>query len=163
MTDLSMPVRQGDTTLPDPVELPAAITAARRMLATFSAVDHGDRAAVDLAHNALAESMRLLLRAIDRTAEQQRYATAQAAEQPAPAGQPPAECTATATSCIEGYSPRDGRAHGSLDTTTYTCAAHAPATRAEVEAAGLTAYTCETSGLFTCGERFDFRTLGGGQ
>lgn len=85
--------------------------------------------------------------------------------------QPPAEtyapvgpgCGAPATTCVEGYSPRDGRAHGSLDLTVYACADHATFARTDW-LSGLTAYTCASTPVGRrCGERFDFTTLGGGQ
>ncbi|MFF1685952.1 hypothetical protein [Streptomyces sp. NPDC058254] len=75
MPDRFMPVPAGNTALiaDEPSDLAVAVTVARRMLATFSTVDHGDHAAVDLAHGALTESLRILLRAIDRAAERQKY------------------------------------------------------------------------------------------
>ncbi|MFF2650371.1 hypothetical protein [Streptomyces sp. NPDC058045] len=69
---LSAPKRASIT-----IELPAAIIVARRLLDTYGTVDYGQAADVAQAHGALAESLRILLRAIDQTVqqaiEQQQY------------------------------------------------------------------------------------------
>ncbi|MET7514053.1 hypothetical protein ABZS88_11335 [Streptomyces sp. NPDC005480] len=150
------------TTLPDPTELPAAITVARRMLATFSTVDHGDRTAVDHAHSALAESLRILVRAIDRTAREQQYAAAnETADQPAAEPVGPG-CGAPATARIEGYSARDGRAHGSLDRVVYACVEHTAQARADW-LDDLLPYSMPVAGTAVCGQHYDHRAMGGGQ
>ncbi|MEU8531575.1 hypothetical protein [Streptomyces parvulus] len=72
-------------------------------------------------------------------------------------------CGAPAAVCIEGYSPRDGLAHGSLDHTVYACAGHTADARADW-LSGYTTYTCTgTPEGRRCGERFDYTALGGGQ
>jgi hypothetical protein len=76
---------------------------------------------------ALREALRLLLRALNAEPATTRPASAPPAVLASPAGP---GCGAPATVCIEGYSPRDGRAHGSLDHAVYACAEHAPLRRA---------------------------------
>ena len=71
-------------------------------------------------------------------------------------------CGAPATVRFEGYSPRDGLAHGSLDLAVYACADHATQARAEW-LDGLLPYRTAAAGDSRCGERFDFTKLGGGQ
>jgi hypothetical protein len=75
MPDLSMPVPAGNTALiaDEPSDLAVAVTVARRMLGAYSTVDHGDTEAVAQAHRAVTESLCILLRAVDRIAERQKY------------------------------------------------------------------------------------------
>lgn len=73
MADLSTSTAVDDTTLIDSTELPAAVTVARRMLAAYGTVDYGQTDHVAQAHDALAESLRILVRALDRTAARQEY------------------------------------------------------------------------------------------
>ncbi|MGW4757500.1 hypothetical protein [Streptomyces chartreusis] len=71
-------------------------------------------------------------------------------------------CGAPATVRFEGYSPRNGLAHGSLDLAVYACAEHAPRARAEW-LGDLMPYRTLTAGDALCGHLFDFTTLGGGR
>ncbi|MEU8728743.1 hypothetical protein AB0C68_05105 [Streptomyces tendae] len=104
------------------------------------------------------EALRLLLRALgaEPTA-------------PLPADGPPAVtatpngpgCGAVSTTRIEGYSPSEDRAHGSLDLAVYACDEHTAEARTEW-LAGFTTYG-SPSYMAYCGQRFDYRTLDGGQ
>lgn len=153
MADLSMSPHAGDTTHPYPSELPAAIQVARRMLAAFATVDYGNSGTVAQAHGALAESLRILLRAVDDVQPADETPTAYTPVGPG--------CGAPATACIEGYSPRHGLAHGSLDRAVYACTTHTA--QARIEWLGdLLAYTASTTGARRCGEHFDY-ALGGGR
>lgn len=127
---------------PEPTDLDVAIGVAQLLLDS------------DNAH-ALRESLRVLLRALGA--------------EPASASAPPEPhtpigpgCGAPATVRYEGYSPRNGLAHGSLDLTVYACEEHDSQARTEW-LDGLLAYRTLTVGTSRCGERFDFTTLGGGQ
>lgn len=71
-------------------------------------------------------------------------------------------CGAPATTRFEGYSPRNGLAHGSLDLAVYACETHASQARTEW-LGNLLPYRTLTAGDSRCGERFDFTTLGGGR
>lgn len=66
-------------------------------------------------------------------------------------------CGAPATTRIELYSPRDGRAHGSLDASLYTCTEHIATV---VEAAAQTGLTAHQIPLVInsarCGDGYDF-------
>ncbi|CAM5536118.1 hypothetical protein [Streptomyces canus] len=71
-------------------------------------------------------------------------------------------CGAAATARIEGYSPRGGVAHGSLDLAVYACAEHAAQARAEW-LGDLRPHTMPLALPAKCGQQFDYTTLGGGQ
>lgn len=81
----------------------------------------------------------------------------------APAAQLPRAlpaCGATSTVRIEAYSPRDGRAHGSLDAAARTCDEHAQGVTEALRAGGFIPYRCSVTGLeeqWTCGEGVDYR------
>jgi hypothetical protein len=64
-------------------------------------------------------------------------------------------CTAPAAVCVEGYSPRDGRAHGSLDVVVYACEKHAEVARTEW-LASLTPYGTTPVPGPRCGEMTTF-------
>lgn len=59
-------------------------------------------------------------------------------------------CSADAVVCVEGYSPRDGRAHGNLDVAVYVCKAHEEIARTEW-LAGLTPYSTPATQGRRCG------------
>jgi hypothetical protein len=71
------------------------------------------------------------------------------------------ECTAPVTNAVEGYSPEDGRMHGSLDRSAYVCPDHIDTARSEYMD-GLTPYTAVMRGTAgvdfeaMCGEITDF-------
>ncbi|MFB7739592.1 hypothetical protein ACFC08_35635 [Streptomyces sp. NPDC056112] len=66
MADLSMSAPAGNTTPPavEPSDLDVAISVARDMLAAYAGVDHGDIFALNQAHGAIREALRILLRAL---------------------------------------------------------------------------------------------------
>ncbi|MCT9107940.1 hypothetical protein N4G69_20260 [Streptomyces mirabilis] len=68
-------------------------------------------------------------------------------------------CGAPATDRIEGYSARDGLAHGSLDAIVYACPDHASEARAQW-LSGLTPHSSATSGGRHCGDYVDFTADG---
>lgn len=68
---------------------------------------------------------------------------------------PPRPCGAPATVRLEGYSARDGLAHGSLDVIVYACQEHTDTARTEW-LAGLTPYGSPVIGTARCGDRFSF-------
>ncbi|WP_371528396.1 hypothetical protein OG302_22400 [Streptomyces sp. NBC_01283] len=159
MADLSMSPHAGDTTHTYPSELPAAITVARRMLGTYGTVDYGQAANTAQAHGLLAEALRILLRGIDRAALDNEALRPPPVEPYEPIGP---GCGAPAAALIEGYSPRDGLAHGSLDLTVYACDEHATTARTDW-LRGMTPYSMPSPSGRRCGTRFDYRTLGGGR
>lgn len=69
-------------------------------------------------------------------------------------------CGSPAVHRIEIYSPRDGRAHGSLDASRYVCAEHSAPVVSALYDAGLTPYQCSSvpSRAQRCGDGFDFRS-----
>ncbi|WP_411091387.1 hypothetical protein [Streptomyces sp. 049-1] len=108
----------------------------------------------------LQEALRLLLRALGAEPDAASAVDEPPAVEAIPVG---SGCGVPAAVCIEGYSPRDGLAHGSLDHTVYACAGHTADARADW-LSGYTTYTCTgTPEGRRCGERFDYTTLGGGQ
>lgn len=74
--------------------------------------------------------------------------------------EPATECDSpVAIYRIEGYSPRDGRLHGSLDVALYACAEHEPRAREVVSASALAPYTCQTIGTghtMRCGDSWRY-------
>ncbi|MEU2975988.1 hypothetical protein ABZ678_02965 [Streptomyces hirsutus] len=69
------------------------------------------------------------------------------------------ECGTAAAVRLEGYSPRQGLAHGSLDVIVYACEEHKATARAEwLE--GFTPYTTAATGTAQCGDRFTFEPKG---
>lgn len=66
-------------------------------------------------------------------------------------------CTGVATYRVEGYTPKNGLAHGSLDVTVTACLDCHPAVRQQIEECGMTPYSL---GMVTdvqpCGERVTF-------
>ncbi|MFE5773690.1 hypothetical protein ACFQ7O_35650 [Streptomyces sp. NPDC056485] len=66
-------------------------------------------------------------------------------------------CTRPAERAVEGYSPRDGLAHGELDRVVYACEEHREEART-VWLAGLTAHALPRSATTTrtCGSFTDF-------
>lgn len=71
-------------------------------------------------------------------------------------------CGAPATVSFEGYSPRNGLAHGSLDVIVHACTKHTTKARDEW-LGGLMPYRTTPGATSRCGESFDFTTLRGGQ
>lgn len=69
-------------------------------------------------------------------------------------------CGQLAAVRIEIYSPKDGRAHGSLDASVHLCATHTPGAVAAIHDNGLTAYRTPmpAQGITRCGSGFDFTT-----
>lgn len=65
-------------------------------------------------------------------------------------------CTAVATRLVEGYSPADGRAHGSLDVTVHVCQECLGGLRERLWRSGMTPYTCVSASGRVCGERTIF-------
>jgi len=65
-------------------------------------------------------------------------------------------CTSTATVMVEGYSPKDGRAHGSLDVTVHVCKDCHGAIRDSLWACSMTPYSRPSSAERRCGERTIF-------
>ncbi|MEU5664735.1 hypothetical protein [Streptomyces longwoodensis] len=125
----------------EPSDLQVAISVAQQLLDSDSVLS-------------LREALRLLLRALD--AEPRAVQPPAAPHTPVGPG-----CGAPATVRYEGYSPRDGLAHGSLDLAVYACDDHAGQARTEW-IGDLLAYRTTTAGS-RCGERFDFTTLRGEQ
>lgn len=70
-------------------------------------------------------------------------------------------CTLPATRTVEGYSPKDGLAHGELDVVFHSCEAHHQEAR-EQWLRGLTAYTVAQSPKppRICGQFTDFTDNG---
>jgi hypothetical protein len=76
------------------------------------------------------------------------------------------KCPSYPTMLVEGYTPREGRAHGSLDVTVRCCADHHQKYRDEINACGMTAFSFtgsvvqgERGGVTTpllCGDRTIF-------
>ncbi|WP_331718580.1 hypothetical protein OHU23_41230 (plasmid) [Streptomyces virginiae] len=64
-------------------------------------------------------------------------------------------CTLPATRTLEGYSARDGRAHGELDKVVRACDAHVETARTDW-LAGLTPYAVTHTGSSVCGQLTDF-------
>ncbi|MFF5759660.1 hypothetical protein ACFY7A_30030 [Streptomyces longwoodensis] len=114
----------------EPTDLDVAISVAQQLLDSDSVLS-------------LREALRLLLRALD-------------AEPHAPVGP---GCGGPATVRFEGYSPRDGLAHGSLDLAVYACDDHLEQARTEWIGDLLPHRTAALDAR--CGERFDFTTLRG--
>ena len=65
-------------------------------------------------------------------------------------------CPHKTTVMVEGYSPRDGRAHGSLDVTVRVCDACHQTTRTQLFACGMTPYSRPTRTEMGCGDRTTF-------
>ncbi len=78
--------------LPEPGELAVAVSVARQMLADYAHVDHSDLFALNQAHGAFREALRILLRAVDSepVTDQQAPPRCPAAhpEDPTPCGGP---------------------------------------------------------------------------
>lgn len=66
------------------------------------------------------------------------------------------QCHGTATVMVEGYSPKDGRAHGSLDVTVHVCSGCHERVRRELWTCGMTPYSIQSAAMRTCGERTIF-------
>ncbi|WP_330265305.1 hypothetical protein [Streptomyces griseorubiginosus] len=126
----------------EPSDLAVAIRVAQQML------DSGDVLKVR-------EALRLLLRSLGAEPTPEPGP----AEEYTPVGP---GCGAPATVRFEGYSPRNGLAHGSLDLAVYACTDHTTQARTKW-LDGLMPYRTATAGASRCGERFDFTKLGGGQ
>lgn len=66
-------------------------------------------------------------------------------------------CLNKARMAVEGYSPRNGRAHGSLTVDVLVCSECHQAVRDSIEACGMTPYTTQSQALDRlCGERTTF-------
>jgi hypothetical protein len=144
----------------EPSDLVVALDVARRALTSTEHTSATDRDELNRAHGNLRESLRLVLRALNAEPVTDADTLRLAADVPAGAG----GCGASATVRIEGYSARDGFAHGSLDLVVYACEQHAGEARAEW-LGGLLPHSGPTgsAGSAVCGDRFDYTTLGGGQ
>lgn len=127
--------------LPEPTDLDVAISVARQLLDSDQILS-------------LREALRLLLRALDAEP---------ATEQPAADTHTPLGpgCGAPATARIEGYSPRDGRMHGSLDLVVYACEQHTSHAR-DTWLGNLLPHTGRQVTDARCGQHFDFTSLDGG-
>ncbi|QTU47622.1 hypothetical protein F3K20_24885 [Streptomyces scabiei] len=126
---------------PEPTDLAVAVRVAQQLLDSDNAV-------------ALRESLRLVLRALG--------AEPVVVEQPPQPHTPIGPgCGAPAAVRFEGYSARNGLAHGSLDLVVYACDDHAAQAKDEW-LGGLMPYRTLPTGS-RCGEKFDFTTLGGDQ
>lgn len=69
-------------------------------------------------------------------------------------------CTLPATRTVEGYSPKDGAAHGELDVVYHSCEAHHQEAK-EQWLRGLTAYTvAQRPRQRVCGQFTDFTDNG---
>ncbi|MFC8002939.1 hypothetical protein ACFUCH_03725 [Streptomyces olivaceus] len=129
----------------EPTDLQVAVGVAQRMLDSDEILS-------------VREALRLLLRALGAEPEI-----------PLPADPPPPVittpngpgCGAVSTTRIEGYSASEKRLHGSLDLAVYACDEHAAEARTQW-LAGFTPYS-SPSYMARCGDRFDYRTLDGGQ
>lgn len=66
------------------------------------------------------------------------------------------QCSGSATVMVEGYSPANGMAHGSLDVTLHVCADCLPAYRQQLDACGMTPYSRQSVTGRECGERATF-------
>jgi hypothetical protein len=139
----------------EPSDLAVAIRVGQKMLAAYGSVGHGEILAYAEAHGGLTEALRILLRALGAELVDEQ----DPAETRTPIGP---GCGARSTVRFEGYSPRDGLAHGSLDLAVYACDEHASQARTQW-LDELLPYRTTTAGTARCGERFDFTTLGGGQ
>ncbi|MFI0533565.1 DUF6907 domain-containing protein [Streptomyces scabiei] len=140
----------------EPSDLVVAVDVARRALQSTEHTSATDRDELNRAHGNLRESLRLVLRALGSEPLTDAD-TLRLTGRPVGAG----GCGAPAAVRIEGYSARDGFAHGSLDLVVYACAQHAGEARAEW-LGGLLTHSGPTSST-VCGDRFDYTTLGGGQ
>jgi hypothetical protein len=108
----------------------------------------------------LREALRLLLRALGAEPTTRPVAD----EMPPPPVRAIPDglgCGAVSVTRIEGYSPRDGKTHGSLDVAVYACAEHAHEARTQW-LAGFTTHS-SPSHMAHCGHRYDYRLPGGGQ
>lgn len=66
-------------------------------------------------------------------------------------------CTGVATYRVEGYSPANGLAHGSLDVTVTACVDCHLAVRQQIEECGMTPYSLGmVTDIRPCGERTTF-------
>jgi hypothetical protein len=66
-------------------------------------------------------------------------------------------CGAVAVYKVEGYSPKDGMAHGSLDVTVAVCAACHPVVRQQLIGCGMTPYTLgAVTDIRPCRERVTY-------
>lgn len=127
--------------LTEPTDLDVAISVAQQLIDSNQILS-------------LREALRLLLRALD---------SEPIAEQPAADTHTPVGpgCGAPATARIEGYSPRNGRLHGSLDLAVYACAEHVAQAR-DTWLGNLLPHTTRYVTDARCGQSFDFTTLDGG-
>ena len=141
--------------LPEPTNLTVAIRVAQRMLAAFGDSSGLDEFGYAEAHGALSESLRILLRALDSEPETEQPA----ADTHTPVGP---GCGAPATVRIEGYSPRNGRLHGSLDLAVYACEQHTTQAR-DTWLGNLLPHTTRYVTDARCGQQFDFTSLDGGE
>jgi hypothetical protein len=67
------------------------------------------------------------------------------------------DCTGVATYRVEGYSPLNGLAHGSLDVTVTACLDCHPEIRRGLENCGMTPYSLGmVTDIQPCGERMTF-------
>lgn len=68
------------------------------------------------------------------------------------------DCTGVATYRVEGYSPLNGLAHGSLDVTVNACVDCHQAVRNQIIDCGMTPYSLGmVTDIQPCGERVTFR------
>lgn len=65
-------------------------------------------------------------------------------------------CAHTGTAVVEGYSPKEGLAHGSLDVTVSVCARHHQVLRAQLDGCGMTPYSLNMVSDRLCGTRTTF-------
>jgi hypothetical protein len=128
--------------LTEPSDLDVAISVAQQLLDSDQILS-------------IREALRLLLRALDAEPVTEQVP----AETHTPVGP---GCGAPATARIEGYSPRDGRTHGSLDLAVYACDDHTTQAR-DTWLGTLLPYTTRYVADARCGQSFDFTSLGGGQ
>ncbi|MDX2679274.1 hypothetical protein [Streptomyces soliscabiei] len=143
---------------PEPSDLDVAIGVAQQLLDSDSILS-------------MREALRLLLRALDAepgggnapstltVADLPQSKCTDSNEAYTPIGP---GCGAPATVSFEGYSPRDGLAHGSLDVIVHACDEHTSKARDEWLGT-LMPYRTTPGTTSRCGESFDFTTLRGGQ
>jgi hypothetical protein len=66
-------------------------------------------------------------------------------------------CPAMAVVIVEGYTPANGLAHGSLDVTVRACDACHHTVRDQMDACGMTPYTVQPRSVARCGDRTVFQ------
>ncbi|MEU0786297.1 hypothetical protein ABZ341_32550 [Streptomyces sp. NPDC006173] len=145
----------------EPSTLAVSARIAQLLLAEHESVDHRDLFAVNRAHGALAEALRILLRAVGVEGLPDAPVAARAKGKPQQTDDAGRGCGAPASLRIEGYSPARGSVYGSLDLAVYACREHAHEARTGW-LGGRQPHTSPSAGS-PCGHVFDYSLPGGGK